>query len=198
MPPSVAAHFVSHRRLPIPSPAHLKPLITSTFFQIMDITCLALQLLLWLTPHLKVCPLLLPDSKSSEPPTLILSYFLEYLWCSAAVVSVHEWLSKMLDGAGFLVPFLSQHFAIQLPHVRYNSEGVVCVGSVASREVPRSCPICHKVISNFYNLKKHITTMHQAPVHYHACAHCTAAFRTPEYLRKHLVNVHKYPVKKKK
>ncbi|KAK4295788.1 hypothetical protein Pmani_031675 [Petrolisthes manimaculis] len=77
-------------------------------------------------------------------------------------------------------------------------EGVVCVGSVASREVPRSCPICHKVISNFYNLKKHITTMHQAPVHYHACAHCTAAFRTPEYLRKHLVNVHKYPVKKKK
>lgn len=78
---------------------------------------------------------------------------------------------------------------------------MMCVGSgsvIASREVPQSCPYCSKLISNFYNLKKHIATMHQSPAFYHACAHCSAAFRTAEYLRKHLVNVHKYPVKKKK
>lgn len=69
---------------------------------------------------------------------------------------------------------------------------------LSSREVPQSCPYCSKQISNFYNLKKHIATMHQNPTVYQACTHCTAAFRTPEYLRKHLVNVHKYPVKKKK
>ena len=67
-----------------------------------------------------------------------------------------------------------------------------------SREVPQTCPYCSKVISNFYNLKKHISTMHQSPAVFQPCTHCTATFRTPEYLRKHLVNVHKYPVKKKK
>ena len=67
-----------------------------------------------------------------------------------------------------------------------------------SREVPQNCPYCNKVISNFYNLKKHISTMHRSPAIYQTCTHCSATFRTPEYLRKHLVNVHKYPVKKKK
>lgn len=58
---------------------------------------------------------------------------------------------------------------------------------------PRRCPHCPRVLSHSGNWKKHVATIHGNQERTVPCRICEGRFRTPEYLQKHLVRVHKLP-----